>query len=293
MVCPLLVVVVYVAFRSWFQAAQAEGAITARECKDVVNCYAAIQAARTYWTATLYGGTVVGLGTLAGAADLVRRARASITVKLGVVVGILLVLILLYSTSTAVSGWTETQLRLIQQASDIDMKDHLMSFLTLLFTTSWVLASAVALATYDVLRNGADIGHLIRTQRDIRYLLALATTWLIMGIVGIGALNRLALASGAAEFKLAITAVGAAAAVFSGVFYSALLAAIFGPAELSLRAAGRRLAEQNGSSAKDEDAWLKEMGFDLSVTQSLLRIMAVLSPMLAGLTQNIADLKLP
>jgi len=188
-----------------------------------------------------------------------------------------------------VSGWTSQQLALIEAAS-FSMKRHLGSFLALLFATALVLACAVSCEVYGVIVGGTNVETLIRVQRDVRNLLAAATIWLIIGIVGIGALSHLAAMSRVPDFRTAINAMGAAATAFSGAFYSTLLAAIFGPAEFLLRSAGRQLAARHAGPSTAEDAWLQGQGFDFSLSKSLLKVFAILSPLLAGLTQNIVDI---
>jgi hypothetical protein len=84
-----------------------------------------------------------------------------------------------------------------------------------------------------------------------------------------------------------VEVIGASATILAGSFYSALLAATFGPAELLLRRAGTQLA--NADTSVTPQRWLEAHGFELSVSQSLARVVAVFSPLLASVAQNIAS----
>jgi hypothetical protein len=82
---------------------------------------------------------------------------------------------------------------------------------------------------------------------------------------------------------------GSASTVFSGAFYSVALAAIFGPAELFVRSAAHAIAPREVTTARATATWLNENGFESSVGKSLMRTVAVLGPLLAGVLQNLAN----
>lgn len=253
---------------------------------------ASIYAARGYWATALFVATLVSFALAAAAGTSVYRSAAPVRLKLGVAVGTLALFgAIVAHPPLAVSPWVVQELQLVQALTGFSAHLQLTLFLAHLFATALLVAASVALKVGTVVTRPTDVRGLVEAQLDVRNLLGLSTAWLIIGALGIGALHRLASSSSAPELREAIHVVGSASTVFASAFYSALLAATFAPAELLLRRAGSHLARAKPAgelgSARE---WLRAQGFDLSVTQSLGRILAILSPLLAGLAQNIANL---
>lgn len=105
-------------------------------------------------------------------------------------------------------------------------------------------------------------------------------------------LHRMATASVTEQAGLALASLGTATTIFAGAFYSTLLAAIFAPAELYLRwLATTRAPLVATDDSTNVDKWLEKHGFEPSLPRTMLRLMAILSPLLAGVLQNVVQLE--
>ena len=124
----------------------------------------------------------------------------------------------------------------------------------------------------------------------MRQLLVLATVTLVVGVIAAGLFFRLVAAS-APEAAPLVDVVGPSSTILTGVFYTLILAALFVPAELLIQRAARRLALSTVDRTDDVPAWLAKHGLEPSLPGLLMRVVTILGPLLAGMLQNLAQVK--
>lgn len=244
---------------------------------------ATIVAARTHWATGIFVATVI-MVVLAGASiTSIVQARPARGVVNALILAVPALFAIFHIWPNAIAPeMLREEMVAVAKASAFDPEPRLILFLSGLLSTALLLAVAVGLEL-KALSRGVPLSRLVAAQAKVKNALALTTLWLIVGVVGIGLFHRMAATCIVTEEVAALTALGNASTILSGAFYSALLAATFAPADLTLR----WLAGSVSSSAEDA----AEKGLDLSVAQSLVRVLAVFGPLLAGVVQNLAEFK--
>ena len=162
-----------------------------------------------------------------------------------------------------------------------------------------VVATAVAVAVACLapmpLQPGAaaDIDQAVRDiagrARDLKYLLFAAAMVLFVAVVFMKAWRDWPLAywdeAGRQAAGKAYEAVAAASVSYDACVFVLVLAAIFIPMALRLRAAGREVAARDpavGSDPAARDRWLTAHGIVLSVSEQAQRVIAIVLPFLAA-----------
>jgi hypothetical protein len=168
---------------------------------------------------------------------------------------------------------------LVANATHFDPTPRLVVFLAGLYATAILLAAAVVLEL-RTLSAGVDLAHFRKVRLDIRNALTLTTLWLVVGVIGIALFHRMICLSLGPKPIAEVEQLANATTLLSGAFYSALLASLFGPAEAVLRWVAAGLAE-------DVPGETEELA--VSVSQSLLKVLAIFGPLLAGLLSNVAE----
>jgi hypothetical protein len=163
-------------------------------------------------------------------------------------------------------------------------------YLAAVFSAALLVAASVGASLWAAMR-AEKVEALVAARRQIRDILAVSTAWLVCGIIGTGLFHRVSGVARAEGVAAALRLLGPADTVFVGVLYSGLLAGVFAPAEYVLRQqADRFLPAGHLRSSETGRTLLADGGIDFSVQSALLRAMAVLGPLLAGVAQSLFTL---
>jgi hypothetical protein len=181
-------------------------------------------------------------------------------------------------------------MKVVADRSGFDPKHRLGVVLAGLFSAALLLGTALSLLmrALSVAPLKENLDWLGDQQRMVRTFLWLSTVWLANGVIGVGFLHRMGSAAARPDARPAMDALGASATIFQGAFFSALLAAVFAPLEVAIRRAARSFCP---ADADDPEAWLEKKGFGGSLAKAMLKILAIFGPLLAGVLQNLAQLK--
>jgi hypothetical protein len=182
-------------------------------------------------------------------------------------------------------------MQFVAARSSFDPAPRLGVVLAGLFTTALLLATALSrlMAPLVVPQSaGLTLEKVSRTQRAVRTLLWLSTVWLVNGVIGVGLLHHMGSAAVPIEVRQTMEKLGASATIFQGAFFSALLAAVFAPVEVAVQEAARSFCPPDIDGS---DAWLEKKGFGGSLSKALLKILAIIGPLLAGVLQKLALFK--
>lgn len=266
----------------------------AGEKARTVSWHAQLSAARTHWATSIFVATVVMLAIAGLSLRVIWRAGLHGPVWIFLLGSISIVWVYFARRPEAIGTvFLAQEMELVAATSGFDPEPRLVAFLSGLFSTALLLTAALSVLVTPMIEGRRKLAEIVRDQREIRVLLGLTATWLVIGVIGIGLFHRMAAAATAESARPAMEALGASSTVLAGAFYSALLAAAFAPVESAARQAA--LAHAPGpSEGKEPDPpqeWLKKQGLELSFPKALARAMAVLGPLLASVLQNLAELK--
>jgi hypothetical protein len=253
---------------------------------------AQIEATRVNWAAAFFLAWVLMMFIGAVSVRLIVGARPGMKLVSAAAIGlVVLVGALAYWPASVLPPSLLNELAVVHKVSGFQVQPALVSFFCALVTTTVLVTIALGLVLYPVARGTADMDRLLTSQAAVREVLFLVTAWLVIGVIGVGLFHRMAVAALPPGPAAALSTVGASSTVLAGAFYSALVGAAFGPAELILRRGARAAARGAGQSPEFVDKWLTDNGFGLSVPGALMRVVAILGPLLASVIQNIAELK--
>ena len=252
---------------------------------------AELVAARTHWVTALYVAIVLMLPIAGISLQVIWKARPgkATWIFLGLCASTVWVTFYSYP-SVALPYFLRKEIGLVFGTSWFDAEPCLLAFLSGLFSTAVALTMALSLLLRPLIGGRASLSEVVERQTQVRTLLSLATILLVVGVIGVGLFHRMASASTPPLAKPAMEALGAASTIFSGAFYSTLLAAAFAPVELAIRRAGASAAPV-GATVQETEEWLKKQGLQSSLPASLMKLVAILGPLLAGVLQNLAELK--
>jgi hypothetical protein len=253
---------------------------------------AELVAARTHWATSIFAATVVMLAIAGVSLQVIKRARSGKAIWGFLLLSTCTIWISFHlHPGIVVARFLDDEMIVVRSTSWFNAKPHLLAFLSGLFSTAVWLAIALSVLLRQVSAPGVSLPDLVQWQQTVRMLLSLATLWLVIGVIGIGLFHRMASTSVSPGARPAMDGLGAASTIFSGALYSALLAAVFAPLEVAIRKAGASTLPA-GTNAAEMDDWLKKQGLELSLAGSMMKIAAILGPLLAGVLQNLAELKL-
>jgi hypothetical protein len=151
---------------------------------------------------------------------------------------------------------------------------------------SLIAVISLCFAASAVLWRSKDLNdlELSRRMQLLRYLLYMGAVLLVIGVLRLSTtLNWGAsfIPSESATGKLlGILIPGIVSSL--GTYYTLLMAAMYLPAALILRARARELVNENVEVEAERDSWLSNHGLTLSYVESLPRIIAILAPLMAG-----------
>jgi hypothetical protein len=269
--------------------------LAASEKARTVSWHAHLSAARTHWATSIFVATVVMLAIAGLSLRVIWRARPHRAVWFFLIGSISVVCIYFARRPEAIGTvFLAQEMKLVAATTGFDPQPRLVAFLSGLFSTALVLTTALSLLVTPMIEGRRKLPEIVRDQREIRVLLGLTAILLVIGVIGIGLFHRMASAATAESARPAMEALGASSTVLAGAFYSALLAAAFAPVESAARQAALAHAPetQPGKAPSDPpEEWLKKQGLELSFLKALARAVAVLGPLLAGVLQNLAELK--
>jgi hypothetical protein len=210
------------------------------------------------------------------------------TVRLGIIVVLFLVavdvslLVALWANGDVGAPATQLLRATIATASGwILLYTRLTDALSLTAALFLCFAATAILWKHDVNRPN-DAPDLARRMKLLRYVLYMGAVLLVIGVLRLST----TLNWGASFLPPQSEAGKAVASVVTGIvsslgtFYTLLMAGMYLPAALVLRARARELAELQPPA--DQQSWLTKHGLTLSYTESLPRIVAILAPLLAG-----------
>jgi hypothetical protein len=229
---------------------------------------------------------LVTVALMAGA--IVRDARRPLlpAKALGLAMAVMWVAFVAYP-SIVIPPFLKVRLDDLTLATGVNVYRFMVGFLAALFSTCLLVGVAVA----TVLRSLSDEGNLLRlaeARTRLRALLAVATSWLISGVVTIGLLHRWA-ESIAGDAGPELAKLGSSSTILSSVFYSLMLAAVFGPAETVILGAAERVAiAERAITPGEREKWLTTNGFQSSLSGQLARLLAVLGPLITGVVGQFA-----
>jgi hypothetical protein len=124
----------------------------------------------------------------------------------------------------------------------------------------------------------------------VQFLASLSAAPLVTGIVGASLLQRWFQAL-APSLNDALQPLGRVEVLETGVLYTTALMAVFGTAELALRAEVPTLADHPKAKRLSRSKWMAELGFAESQVKRLVNVVTLLAPLLAAVTQNVISLK--
>jgi hypothetical protein len=195
------------------------------------------------------------------------------------------------NSGLTISPFSSKELVLLEKVSGISMRSFVSHYLAAVFTVSTLVAALLTRVGLSIESQRPELGQLVQAKSLFRGLLALSTNLLVCGVIGMNLLHRWAQAAAVGETAVAIKTVGPAVTITSGVFYSMILAAVFIPPELLLRRAARAsTAKLQLVEGEPRESWLTKQGFDLSVPHVLMRVAAIMAPLLASVLQDFAKL---
>lgn len=145
------------------------------------------------------------------------------------------------------------------------------------------------------------LGRMAAHVRDLKYLLFVAAAVLFIALLHSKAWHEWPLAfwppDTPSSDKAAFQAIVTASVNYQASYFVLILAAIFVPMAVRLRAAARTLAAQDeavGNSPAAQERWLAANGITLSLGQQAQRLFAIISPFFAapaaGLLKTVTDL---
>jgi hypothetical protein len=261
-------------------------------CRDP-EWEAQLVAARTSWGSAIFVATAIMITLAASALGQLARALQSHRLALGIAsaAGLAGIWLVLHAyPAIAVPPLQMAEGDVIYRVSQFDPRPPLVVFLSALAWTSLLIALALG-SLMPRIQSSPSLDELQGMRRFVRAMLTGTTLWLVVGVLGIGLYHRMAAAHVVPEAADALNTIGASSTVFAGALYSALIAAVFGPVELMMRRAARRIAPTAKHPKRSTEEWLSKQGFEISVLQELRGVLAVLGPLLAGMAQGIAELK--
>lgn len=252
---------------------------------------ASFDAAATHWTTAIFVASALMVPLVGCSVWLLLGSALDRRYSLVIGLGALgFALVLWQFPDWLTNSFIERELALVAQVSWLDPRPVLVKFLSALFATALLMGLSLGVALKDVVNPEPAIERLLQVRSVVRSMLALTTTWLVVGVVGVGLFHRMVAAGFSEPQSKVVETLGASSTILSGALYSALMAAMFGPVEVLLRQAAGKLAANQGVAPEGTEKWLGEQGFDLSLTNSLMRVLAVFGPLLAGVIQNLAQL---
>ncbi len=264
------------------------GALAADNMSRELAWQAKLIVARTHWAASIFVAVIIMLAIAGLSLQAIVKARPPILVWLFVILSISTIWVIFrVRPDAAVPTFMHHEMVLVGEVSGFQPEKHLVTFLSALFSTATLLAVALSLLLQPLLRRCFQLAELVAAQREIRILLGISAVWLIVGAIGIGLFHRMATACAPPSGQPTLEALGAASTIFSGAFYSALLAAAFAPVELAIREAALTAVPADVVPG-EADGWLKKQGLEPSLPGVLVRLIAVMGPLLAGVVQNLA-----
>lgn len=285
---PTSVVVLFLCLRRSLHLSEFD-VLSLRRLQSTLGFPATFDAAKSHWATSIFLSTVVmiavaGLGTVC-----VLRAKVPSNLKLAIFVTSLAIPLVIWCLkSEAIPAMQRMELELMKTEGQFDASSALMAFLQGLYGAAFLLACGLACVVHDASASGATIGQITASRTVVREALGLVTAWHVLGVVGIGLFHRLARTCINPEHTKIFDDVVQASNVFSGALYTALLAAIFLPAELLFRNAALTRASRAGEASEPQtQAWLSEHGFDVSVVKSLAQLAAMFAPLFAGALQGL------
>lgn len=151
------------------------------------------------------------------------------------------------------------------------------------FAAAFLLTLATAAVLWEVARPRNSLDDLARAMKQLRVVLYVGTVMLVIGMLFERCLFQWSLAFLSREEqpqKIAQSFFAGIVAVDGG-FYTMLLAAVYLPAALIVRARTEQLAALPAEES-DRAKTLKEHGLDFSFSEALPRLLAILAPLLAG-----------
>lgn len=257
---------------------------------EVVNA-AGFDAAATHWTTTIFVASALMVPLVGCSVWLLLGSALDRRDSWAIGLGALgFALVLWQFPDKLTNSFIERELTLVKQVSWLDPRPVLVTFLSALFATALFMGLSLGVALKDVVNPKLAIERLLQVRSVVRSMLALTTAWLVVGVMGIGLFHRMVAAGLSEAQSKVVETLGASSTILSGALYSALMAAVFGPVEVLLRQAAGKLAANRGVASEATEKWLGEQGFELSLTNSLMRVLAVFGPLLAGVLQNLAQL---
>lgn len=148
-----------------------------------------------------------------------------------------------------------------------------------------IIAALCSLASPLRGEPAAALKKLLQRKRLATSLLYLSAALLTFAVVQI---NLVVIQPGNAQLlnvsESVLKAIGLGAAMLAGTFFTLLLAAMYAPTALILHGEAYFLADRTQQTASEDrkDKWLTENGLVGSGAQTMLRIAAMISPILAG-----------
>lgn len=252
---------------------------------------AAFDAAATHWATAIFVASALMVPLVGCSLWLLLGSKLERRDSLAIVLGALGFALVLWQFPAGLTNpFIERELTFLEKVSWLDPRPVLVTFLSALFATALLMGLSLGVALKDVVTPALAVEQLLRVRSVVRSMLALTTTWLVVGVMGVGLFHRMVAAGLSEPQSKAIETLGASSTILSGALYSALMAAMFGPVEVLLRQAAGKLAANRGIAPEGTEKWLGEQGFEVSLTNSLMRVLAVFGPLLAGVIQNLAQL---
>ncbi|HEY6876555.1 MAG TPA: hypothetical protein VI299_01000 [Polyangiales bacterium] len=245
---------------------------------------AAYQASKADWAASL----LLSSGCMALLAARALALTGGNTRRWAASIALLVFLVLWSFPNITLPPFQRDELTLISLEERVHVTFALRSYLAAVFATAVLVVTATATMIAELSTKNLDLARLVQLNEEVRRTLALASAWLVFGVVGIALLHAMFESTLPADAAQMLHIYGQASTRFAGAFYTSFLVAVFGPAELAISEATQRATARAAPEKPQE--WKSARGLEPSMVGMLGRVMALLAPLLAGPVSTVLQL---